>query len=377
VDGHAFDQFTRSVARRSTSRRGLLRGAAVAVAVMLVGPETGFARRAVGSTCRENADCFSGICGPRDRWGRRRCLCTGATDCPLPRPCHQTVCEAGTCTERSDDGAPCRAAPCTEGAVCRQGICAGAPKDCSALDGPCTVGVCSPAIGTCEAANRPDDTVCSSAADACTHPSTCRDGVCVAGNPKDCSALDGPCAVGVCNRETGDCERQPINEGGACSGDDLCLTSTCQSGACVGRAPVDCSRLDTTCRQGVCDPSTGACISQVNPLRVGQPCDDGNACTEGTVCQADGTCGGGTAVTCIDPPECQDFPAICDPSRGCLYSTGDDGQTCDAGAGLCLSGSCLSCRPAGTRICPDQLGWLCCSAVCGTDPLNAACCICA
>ena len=60
----------------------------------------------------------------------------------------------------------------------------------------------------------------------------------------NCSSLDDPCNVGVCNVGNGLCEAQPTNEGGSCSDGELCTTGDiCQVGSCAGSA-VDCSSLD-------------------------------------------------------------------------------------------------------------------------------------
>jgi hypothetical protein len=72
MDGSRFDSLTRSLAV-SGSRRRLLGGFA-AGALGLVGlREVDAACRNVGLICRENANCCSGYCGPKDKTGRRRC----------------------------------------------------------------------------------------------------------------------------------------------------------------------------------------------------------------------------------------------------------------------------------------------------------------
>jgi len=54
---------------------------------------------------------------------------------------------------------------------------------------------------------------------------------------------------------------------------------------------VDCSALDGDCAVGVCNPATGTC--GVQSIGEGQSCDDSNGCTEGEVCTG-GACAGGT-----------------------------------------------------------------------------------
>jgi hypothetical protein len=102
--------------------------------------------------------------------------------------------------------------------------------ECAALDGPCAVGLCM--MGVCQAQPLPDDTQCSNG-DACQLNEVCTMGVCGGGMPVDCSALDGPCTIGACNPADGSCSADPANEGGACDDgtactyDDICVVGVC------------------------------------------------------------------------------------------------------------------------------------------------------
>lgn len=56
----------------------------------------------------------------------------------------------------------------------------------------------------------------------------------------DCSGLDGDCTLGVCNPADGQCQAQPANDGGPCEDGDLCTTAdTCAAGACSSGPDVD------------------------------------------------------------------------------------------------------------------------------------------
>jgi hypothetical protein len=174
MDGAHFDQLTRSFAH---SRRGFLRGlVGLAGGGLLGAAGLGGARArtcgGVGSVCREGATCCSGVCGPKDRTGRRRCGCARETDCLRPdETCQVAACVAGVCT----------AVPKTDGSACDDGK-------------------------------------------ACTVGATCQAGVCTGGTAGDC----GQC--NVCDLETGTC--QPANQGDKCQGDGSCYYH-CHDGTCV------------------------------------------------------------------------------------------------------------------------------------------------
>jgi len=160
--------------------------------------------------------------------------------------------------------------------------------------------------------------------------------------PVDCSALDRPCADGVCDPASGDCISSPKQDGTQCDdGNDCTEADTCTGGTCAGTpvpncctGPADCSD-GQDCTDDVCDVPTGTCSNPVldghcyianvcyvdhdsNPLNVCQECqsavakdawtnntatcDDGHYCTEGDQC-ADGSCTG-TARDCSDSDDC-------------------------------------------------------------------------
>lgn len=229
------------------------------------------------------------------------------------------VCNGGVCTRTYAEGKPCREkAPggcdvtdkcvhgqdyCPEdkfeldgtfcpstllcyGSLCQSGVCTPTLlRDCSAFDGPCTVGECDDRTGQCVARNIADDTECVSGEEnQCTPFSTCRTGVCVPyyaneltlcedgdpctresycsgydgtcgdGIPVDCSYLDSDCGTGFCDTLTGDCQAQTLNEGMACNADDSVCTpnDSCHAGYCVADTPIDCSYLDSPCQHGRC-----------------------------------------------------------------------------------------------------------------------------
>ncbi|MEZ4267300.1 MAG: hypothetical protein R3F39_13050 [Myxococcota bacterium] len=265
--------------------------------------------------------------------------CVDASDCLEGlAPCQTATCEAGACVVTTEaDGQPCDDGdPCTTGDSCAAGVCAnGEATDCD--DGEfCTVDSCGeegcvhlPASGPC------DD------GDICTSVDVCRaDGTC-GGQPRDCSGLDGPCTVGDCDGETGDCKASTLPDATACDDGDLCTSGeVCTAGACVG-TPTDCSSLDGPCFAGVCDLESGVCISEVRPN--GHLCDDGNPCSAGDRCVA-GQCTAKGPVICNDG----------DPCNGI--------ETCDSGDGGCKPGKALVCDDGNP-----------CNGVETCNPVTAAC----
>gem|GEM_PF-5225515 len=296
-------------------------------------------------------------------------------------PCTDDVCEAGVCVHINDDTNVCSDGDACTNDACLAGACIGTPVDCSALDGDCTVGVCNPSTGQCQAqatneggactddGNACTDDVCQ--AGVCTHPNNdtnmctdgdnCTDDACVGGTcvgtAVDCSGLDGECTVGVCNATTGQCEAQSANEGGACTDDgnpctddvceagacahnnddtnacsdgDICTTDACVAGGCVG-TPIDCSNLDGECTVGVCN-AQGQCVA--DPANEGGACtDDGNPCTD-DVCAA-GSCvhNSDDTNTCTDGVNCTNDACV----GGTCMGTPID---CSSLNGECVVGVC-------------------------------------
>jgi hypothetical protein len=264
----------------------------------------------------------------------------------------------------ADDGTACDDGdPCTESDACTLGACAGLPRACAELDGPCTVGQCA-ADGSCRAVARPDLTPCDDGS-LCTANEACLGGLCVGTQP-DCSELDGPCRAGTCNPETGRCEAAPGREGEACDDADACTANdACAGGECSG-ARVDCGALDGPCLEGRCDSESGACVAAV--VREAEACDDGNACTEADTCH-DGECQG-------RGEDCSDLTGPCtvgqcDADGECAAVPVPEGTPCVTEdlcqiGGACMAGECVT----EARDCSD-LDTACTRGVC--DPRNGAC----
>jgi hypothetical protein len=139
-----------------------------------------------GAMCRDAVDCLGGAC-VQGFCGAPQCV--GDDDCAFdggPSGCLSGRCEGGLCV-----GAPIREGefcedldPCTTGEVCAQGSCVGKTVDCSVYDGPCRVGFCNPQSGNCAVEFAAEGEPCD---DDCSVGAFCSVGECVGGQP-----LPGP-----------------------------------------------------------------------------------------------------------------------------------------------------------------------------------------
>jgi len=125
-------------------------------------------------------------------------------------------CSTGTCggsVRVCDDGDACSTDACDE--VLDRCTVTSTPCD----DGnPCTADACG-AGDSCTHTARAGE---SCDAGACRSDALCQsDGTCGGGTPKDCSALDDPCSKGVCDAGTGECVAQPVDGAPACT--EACL----------------------------------------------------------------------------------------------------------------------------------------------------------
>lgn len=132
MDGSRFDALARAMVN-ARSRRSVLGAAFGGLAAAMLGDRVNAAgtMRSIGEICRKNGDCGSGLCGPKDRTGRRYCGCVTATDCPEPStPCGAATCVAGVCGTGGFKSA---------GTVCRASshlcdptsVCTGSSSECT------------------------------------------------------------------------------------------------------------------------------------------------------------------------------------------------------------------------------------------------------
>lgn len=274
-----------------------------------------------GNSCTGGDECSAG-------------QCVGAqVACDDGNPCTADQCDTGTgdCLHVAAAAACDDNDLCTSGDQCEAGVCTGEPVACDD-NNPCTSGSCSADQGCVQ---EPVQNVPCDDGDLCTVGDLCHDGACAPGAIKDCD--DGnECTADGCDPGTGECSNQPsdlvaCDDGNACTAKDHC-----ESGACVGNAPLDCDDMNA-CTDDGCDPA-GGCLSAFNEA----PCDDGNPCTTGDLC-SQGGCLSGAPADCFDGNPCT-FDS-CDGETGeCLHQEidwpCDDGNACTEGD-LCAGGVCL------------------------------------
>ncbi|MES1157617.1 MAG: hypothetical protein ABUL67_00830, partial [Haliangium ochraceum] len=146
------------------------------------------------------------------------------------------------------------------------------------------------------------------------------------------------------------CATKP--DGTSCNDESPCTqVDSCQSGRCVGGAPVVCRPLDQCHVPGVCDPTNGTCS---NPMAADWTvCDDGDLCTQADRCLI-GRCEGNNPVICAAVDQCHGA-GTCAPATGiCSNLPQPDGLACllvNATA-ACRAGTCaISSCDIGTRDC--------------------------
>ncbi|MAQ16028.1 MAG: hypothetical protein CMN30_14720 [Sandaracinus sp.] len=242
--------------------------------------------------------------------------CDGLTDCADPD------CEELTC----DDGSVC-----TEGDVCRMGVCGGAALDCDDGDG-CTDDVCDPELGC---SNPPNTAPCDDGS-WCNGTDSCRDGLC-----QDHAAA--PCAE-FCNESTmacemcaadGDCGAPSTGEWSACTG----FSGTCDETGTRTR-PV----MTPRCTAGACSVEVTTESQSCTRSTTGDPC--------GSTIRGDwGNCGGysgacdttGTQTRDVTTRTCRSGSCQRDTerqSRSCSRTV-TNGKSCGSGR-VCCSNSCVS-----------------------------------
>lgn len=208
--------------------------------------------------------------------------------------------------------------------------------DCSKLDGPCKVGVCDEATIRCVAESRADGTHCGSGADnACTAPDTCGDGVCRANH----TSAGAPCG----------------DQGVVCHFDDMCDgKGHCEdSGFVVQNTPCG-DASDSECDDPDSCDEFGRCVAR--HASTDTPCGDQDVpCHFDDTCDGQGLCGDaglwtialcpmgayGGACRCgtpgVEAPlgECHPVPDLCDVSGQCVSGNALDNLPCGDQGVLC------------------------------------------
>jgi hypothetical protein len=345
MDGRIFDDLARSLAERR-SRRSVLKGlAAAATGALLdvVRREDAGARacRDAGETCTGDAQCCTGICGPKDSRGRRQCAC----------PANLLECRRD-CIDPATDEKNCGGCgiSCPRGSTCESGVCSCVPETCASLGAGC--GTFDDGCGrTIQCTSCPSGQVCDGTACKTTNGGSCASG-------SDCAS--GVCAAGICCNQTCDGACQSCGSGTCtgisgtpCGGDGVCA-GTSQDGTCIFPGS------ETVCGAATCSGST---------QQTGYACNGAGACVESTA-----DCG---LYFCVDGS----CPDTCDNDADCLGSAhcaggicqGDlpDGEAC-TGDDQCISGHCIAgfCQTLLVNGEPCAEDVQCVSGICA----NGICC---
>ena len=345
------------------------------------------AAKAADTGAKSNADVPKGDgSGPADATFDAGPSCATDDDCVKilgdTGPCATAKCDAttGTCVkEPVANDTPCDDADaCTEGTMCKDGLCdaeTGTAVSCDDSD-PCTVDTCDPTAG-CK--SEPSDGPCDDG-NPCTTADSCATGTCK-GKPKSCDDGD-PCTADACDPAEG-CTTipttGPCDDGDSCTTNDFCKDGVCTGGeaacptceasaeceqdddlcngdtACIGgfckpdpaTAIVCDTSQDTGCKVTACEPATGAC--ETTEIADGGACNDGNGCTKGEKCVG-GVCGGG-AVVCTPGCEATEDPGC----AGCAC----EACVCEIDAFCCEAAWDASC----VTLCTED-----CGQKCGTEP---------
>lgn len=225
-----------------------------------------------GLACTVGESCQAGTC-----WGGEAPDCSFMDDL-----CHVGVCDEveDHCVARPvEDEAPCLGphGPCDQ-RRCEQGVCVAMPKEqapeCSlalcasgddglacqlgegVLPGLCERSICQGAA--CVLVTLSDGTPCDDG-DYCTDGDACEAGTCLAGDPRDCSALEGPCHQASCDSDLASCALSAFPAGTDCGADARCgdgllwPAEACDGlGACVAPPAQGCAPYAGCFDAGAC-----------------------------------------------------------------------------------------------------------------------------
>jgi len=263
--------------------------------------------------------------------------CQADLECAdLTGACSLGACEGGFCQKKPlNDFKPCDDGLfCTVNDICLNGSCvAGTSKICPASGESCKIGSCNEAMDTCEVAPVNEGGACDDG-NPCTDLGICKQGTCSPGPPKDCSFLNGTCSIGTCDKALG-CVAKPVNDGSKCDDGAFCtVNDACKAGKCTGD-PNPCGAPNDPCKVAKCDEIKKTCTAVAG--NDGASCDDGSACTAGETCSG-GTCVGGMPAN--PGLSCNDSNA-CTVGEACLEGLCGGGSpvvACAAGDGCCPPG---------------------------------------
>jgi hypothetical protein len=318
--------------------------------------DDGFCAGADGKACADGIDCENGNCEGG--------ICC-AVSCGEPGECQ--VADAAKCSAdgksciypRAEDGATCDDGKgCTKDGTCKEGKCQESTEPTNCNDGnPCTDDSCEEPNG-CRNVN---NTATCDDGTSCTSEDKCSAGQCK-GAEKDCSESADVCNVGACDRESGECVKEPRTTSAACDDANSCtLGDSCKDGECVG-ATSACGANATGCEPGdegepnECSCSNdfvafeGRCVPTNDECQRDNPCSEDADCTDPSNTDGDLTCTckpgfSGNGVDCVVSDPCAANP--CGMGGTCTNS-GEGKYTCECEEGSREVGGKCGCDLSGT-----------------------------
>jgi hypothetical protein len=199
---------------------------------------------------------------------------------------------------------------------------------------------------------------------ACATRGTCNltSHTCVFGT-LDCSSMDDPCNVGVCSQSTGECIKRSARQGLSCGQDSDCVVDACGGFAdavcdSTGTQTQTCTRY--TCQSGTCTGGTSSeTLPCTRPKNEGAPCGSMmtvvtcDPCIGATGCALDGTQDCRSTTPVCQGDSCQDVST----SSTQMCSRIQVGGLCRQGA-LCPSGDprllCCAANHTCSVSCPES-----------------------
>jgi hypothetical protein len=281
--------------------------------------------------------------------------CQADDECDDGNSCTRNLCQDdGECTSLVMAGQPCDDGnACTQDDQCSpEGTCNGAGALGCNDNKLCTEDSCDPKSG-CIFAPFTLDMECDGS--LCTTGDSCVEGVCAAGQVKDCPEVNPTdCLFHVCDNTTGECtvvqnqpEGFPCADANPCTDADACdANGICQSGSpheCVSQNPCKTAWCNEQAKEG-----TNPCVTDF--VAEGTPCNDDSKCTDNDACSP---VGDGSTLQCQGVPvDCNDGNPCsldtCDEAVGCAFEDKSNGTPCDlvgGGKGTCQEGICQDGDP--------------------------------
>ncbi len=252
-----------------------------------------------GLSCSLTSDCPGGVCVSHELECKGKVCnsslssppyksCTTNANCPSGVQCVDACCGAGTAID-CDDGVACTLNKCSEAAdSCVTTI---PTKTCNNV-----------ARTLCETnADCPSPSVCTGLAYCddglfCDGQETCTGTGCVNNTPRVCKNREVEISCQT-NADCNYCDSGP-NEGDHCTVPADCPAGTCTTTTCE----VNCNSFTSQCTRGDCNETTDQCVA--TPIRVGQACEDGTACTINEVCSSGGVCAPNPNIPTTDTYRC-------------------------------------------------------------------------